>query len=178
MDEHELKHWGILNMKWGIRRFQNPDGSLTPEGRIRYGVGPAKKTGDKVGYEMTDDELKQMTNRYYKQANFYKARNEYIEAERRYLQLTAEPKKQSAVGQFLNRILLQPFIRATEKNSEFAFYAAGASILEESGFKFAQDYQNYVFRNQKGKGKNKENKNGGNNRGSQNRHDEDDDDDD
>lgn len=31
----ELYHHGILGMKWGIRRFQNKDGSLTPEGRKR-----------------------------------------------------------------------------------------------------------------------------------------------
>lgn len=32
-----LMHYGILGMKWGVRRFQNPDGSLTEEGRRRYG---------------------------------------------------------------------------------------------------------------------------------------------
>ncbi len=31
-----LEHHGILGQKWGIRRYQNPDGSLTPEGKIRY----------------------------------------------------------------------------------------------------------------------------------------------
>ena len=36
--EEILEHHGILGMKWGIRRYQNPDGSLTPEGRKRYGV--------------------------------------------------------------------------------------------------------------------------------------------
>lgn len=31
----ELQHWGIKGMKWGIRRYQNKDGSLTPEGERR-----------------------------------------------------------------------------------------------------------------------------------------------
>lgn len=32
-----LQHSGILGMKWGIRRYQNEDGSLTEEGRRHYG---------------------------------------------------------------------------------------------------------------------------------------------
>lgn len=39
----ELYHHGIKNMKWGRRRYQNPDGSLTALGRVRYGVGKAGK---------------------------------------------------------------------------------------------------------------------------------------
>ena len=43
MYEAYLEHHGIKGQKWGERRFQNMDGSLTPAGRSRYGVGPARK---------------------------------------------------------------------------------------------------------------------------------------
>ena len=33
----ELYHFGIKGQKWGIRRYQNPDGTLTEEGKQRYG---------------------------------------------------------------------------------------------------------------------------------------------
>lgn len=34
--DDELCHHGIRGMKWGIRRYQNKDGSLTPRGKKRY----------------------------------------------------------------------------------------------------------------------------------------------
>jgi len=32
---NEFAHHGILGQKWGVRRYQNPDGSLTPKGQAR-----------------------------------------------------------------------------------------------------------------------------------------------
>lgn len=36
MEKRSLTHAGVKGMKWGVRRYQNKDGTLTPEGKERY----------------------------------------------------------------------------------------------------------------------------------------------
>lgn len=43
MNELYLAHHGIKGQKWGIRRFQNPDGTLTTAGKERRSEGTQKK---------------------------------------------------------------------------------------------------------------------------------------
>ncbi len=45
MEMNELRHHGVKGQKWGVRRYQNADGSLTSAGRKRYGGG--EKGSDK-----------------------------------------------------------------------------------------------------------------------------------
>ena len=45
----ELQHHGIKGQKWGVRRFQNKDGSLTPAGKKRYDDGDGIVGGKKYG---------------------------------------------------------------------------------------------------------------------------------
>ena len=50
----EIKHHGIKGQKWGVRRFQNKDGSLTADGRKRYADSIADtKVYTKKGVEVT-----------------------------------------------------------------------------------------------------------------------------
>lgn len=75
-----LAHHGILGMKWGVRRYQNKDGTLTAEGRRRaqvYGKDPlstsAKKSPKKKKIsDMADDELIQDNRRHALEAQYKK----------------------------------------------------------------------------------------------------------
>lgn len=88
----ELYHWGIKGMKWGVRRYQNPDGSLTAAGRKRY-TNPdgslneigKKKLGDsakastsikKSVKDMTDEELDKAIMRARKEDEYNRLRPE------------------------------------------------------------------------------------------------------
>jgi len=53
-----LAHHGIKGQKWGVRRYQNPDGSYTNEGKRRYGSGSKIGLSPKKRYaDLTDEEI-------------------------------------------------------------------------------------------------------------------------
>lgn len=100
MEHEQIMHHGILGQKWGVRRYQNKDGSLTAAGKKRVGQlkdelnklepkkkeessKPKTKTSEsepkkKSISEMSDNELRDRINR--------------IDLERRYSALTAPQK--------------------------------------------------------------------------------------
>lgn len=47
---YAIAHHGIKGQKWGVRRFQNQDGSLTEEGRKRYGISDQSYSNGKSLY--------------------------------------------------------------------------------------------------------------------------------
>jgi hypothetical protein len=115
-NSNELYHHGIRGMKWGVRRFQNKDGSLTAAGEKRRakleselkqlkgnkkrGTNTKSETAQaprkKTVSEMTDDELRKKTERM-------RVEKEYYDAARNLAQ--ANPVKVSKGKRFMNSLM-------------------------------------------------------------------------
>ena len=62
LPESELTHHGIKGQKWGVRRYQNPDGSLTSAGQARYTYKERKKSLSRVS-NMSSEDMQKAINR-------------------------------------------------------------------------------------------------------------------
>lgn len=61
--ENELYHYGTKGMKWGVRKYQNADGSLTPAGEKRYGNDPVGRA--KLNVKSAKKEYNKSFNKAY-----------------------------------------------------------------------------------------------------------------
>lgn len=88
--EFELRHHGIKGMRWGVRRFQNKDGSLTPAGKKRYYDTPelnrqkAEMKSARVARAKSERALNEASSRY-SYVPTARNRRAFEEAQKRYI---------------------------------------------------------------------------------------------
>lgn len=126
----ELYHWGIKGMRWGVRRYQNKDGSLTPAGKKRraklegelekLGGSSKKGSGDsdaaaaqpvkkKTAGNMSDDELARAITRARMEDEYRRLRPE-----------PQKPEKNAFAKQMLNDVIKPAAINSGRKLAQEA----------------------------------------------------------
>lgn len=153
MSNNELSHHGIKGMRWGIRRYQNKDGTLTKAGRKRaskledeYSKITGRKPGDgsskthtssnkKRISEMSDDEIRERINR--------------LDLEKRYSELISSSyvKQQSRGKAFVKKVSNDVIVPAATDMSKQVV----KSLLTKAINKKINDPELKVFTNNKKK---------------------------
>lgn len=150
---NELYHHGIKGQKWGERRYQNSDGSLTPEGRVHYGYGEARsRLGDakanlqtarreniknKLLYGVAGSRLSESGKAA--SSDYRKAKSDYKQAKRDY----KEAKKVKKVEDYRDK-----YLKRAKDNSDYWNQSAdeeeqSAENIKKYGVN-SKEYQEYL----------------------------------
>lgn len=149
----DIWHYGVKGQKKGVRRYQNPDGSLKPEGYSHYGRNPnprkrsvgfgfgkkvvakAKEKGKEFREKhrrlskVSDEEIRRRINRL-------KLENEYLDAKKKHKELTSKKKKQMSEGK---KHVLSLIAQVGSTFIKSSIEAENKIDLQEAKFRDAKD---------------------------------------
>ena len=132
----ELSHWGIKGMRWGVRKYQNPDGTLTEAGKARYDKYEAKekKRRDRQKVKqpwrnMSDEQLTRETNRLNRETNYYEALNRNRQASANKAADWAKKVALGAAASVATALLVKGANKVLDKGVDWAKAARAAQVM-------------------------------------------------
>lgn len=120
MENDYLAHHGVKGQRWGIRRFQKKDGTLTSAGKKRYKDSDKEqmkknqedsKPKTKPVSQMTDDEIRAAVNRVKLEAEY----KQYVEGSEQQSKVSSGKK---FVMDSAKKVLLEPAVNAASKSMQ------------------------------------------------------------
>lgn len=154
-------HYGVLGQKWGTRRYQNPDGSLTPEGREHYGLGytngEVQKYSGKHAKLEYRKESKKLRRALEKQVNINKNQNErqngrFFYSRKDYRDTSADIENEykagrKAITEYLTAKYGEKTAKAVKRETAIGVAAVGTALTAVAAYGVA-DYAikaNHVY---------------------------------
>lgn len=137
MDENALEHHGIKGMRWGIRRYQNSDGSLTAAGKKHRGEsssesssssssktassskGKSSSSGTKKSVsEMSNEELRTAINRLQLEKQYKELTPATVSKGQKFAKTVMKKVVEPAVTEASKQILKDAIIDAAKKKTK------------------------------------------------------------